>query len=378
MSITSTNEAIASAQRILEAFQEDAGVSRAILAGDKRVARLGLDGYNKQNIIRCALVKQMWQKIGRQVLAVHPAVVDEVKLATSDKIPAEVLRTLPYMNPLVVFAEPPEFKTWMPKGEMHPATGRPEVKMRLLGFFTYGISNAQIKEDDGRVRLEQRIYSTNAVEAERFGMMLMLEALDDNGRVIDVELNSMSIYFNENLTLGETVDDLMDRFHWAVSDAHQGATTKKWMRQVLGVVMGSLFYLCSTTLEAEEVPRKYTARRVPRSVSRKPLSMFKIGWTTGAALTRYRQSRTYSTSEQSDITHTQDPQHRRAHFKMQPCGPGLIERKLIFVSAYWTHVEALGEAGVNTARGVPRVNGKGAARESVRTALTTGIPAEVQ
>jgi hypothetical protein len=114
------------------------------------------------------------------------------------------------------------------------------------------------------------------------------------------------------------------------------------------------------------------AKRLNRNIVRKPFSMYQVGWTTGAALTRYRQSRKsgWKESEQGDVAHQQDPQHRRSHFKMQPCGPRNSERKLIFVSAYWTHIERLGEAGVNIARRVPRVNGAGTVRQSVRTALS--------
>jgi hypothetical protein len=299
----------------------------------------------------------------------HPEVVDEVRVATSDTVPGEVLRTLPYMNPLVVFADPPEFPTWLPKDKVHPVTGLREDKMRLIGFFTYG--TAATAHQDG-LRVEQRIYSTTDPDADRLGMMLVFDAISDTGVVMDTEFNSISLFFDRNQSMAETVDDLLTRFHWetGIGPEHKDyKRARRWMRQVFSVVVGSLFYLCSTTLEAEKVPPKTVAKHMDRTISRKPLSLYKVGWTTGTALSRYRQSRSYSTSEQGDIAHQQDPQHRRSHFKMQPCGKGLQERKLIFVSAYWTHRERLGEQGVNTAHQVPRVNGKGSARESVETAM---------
>ena len=73
--------------------------------------------------------------------------------------------------------------------------------MRLLGFFTYGTRNVRTNEPDAKARIEQRIYPTTAPEADRFGMMLVLEALDATGRAIDLEFNSMTLYFSETLTL---------------------------------------------------------------------------------------------------------------------------------------------------------------------------------
>ena len=368
MAVLGTHDAVVSTQSILEAVQAEATIAHLIATNDPRVKRL--DAFDRQNIVRTQLVKHAWQKIGRQVLAMHPAVVEEVAVANSDRIPGEVLRVLPYMNPLVIFAEPPVFKSWIAPGQRHRMTKQPaEDAMRLLGFFTYGTKDVVV-EDEAKPRIEQRIYPTNAPEADRFGVMLVLEALDAQGKVVDLEFNSVTVFFNRTATLSETVDDLMERYHWALdggNDEKGRNYQRKWMRKVLSVVIGSLFYLCSTTLEAETVPRTYTSKRIPKSISRKPISMYKVGWATGAALTRYRQqSRTDGTSEQDDLGHQQDPQHRRAHFKMQPYGPGQALRKLIFVSAYWTHVERLGEAGVNIARAVPQVDGKGSTRESVK------------
>lgn len=376
MSYSSTTEAIATAQRILDTVQSEGVIAKLISEDHPKFREFST--FNRQNILRTQAVSHLWRKIGRQVLAMHPEIVDEVRVANSDQVPGEVLRTLPYMNPLVVFASPPTFTSWVqgqhPSGESY--RGR-EHSMRLLGFFAYGSATVGIEEPilhqdevKGGIRIEQRIYPTTATEADRLGMMLVFEVLNEAGEVIDVEFNSMTIIFDAVLTLAQTVDDLMERYHFDAPQGQSpnGAHTRKWMRDVLGVVIGSLFYLCSTTLEAEKVPAKAT-RNLGRNISRKPLSMYRVGWTTGAALTRLRQQRfAESTSEQGDITHQQDPQHRRGHFKMQPYGPQRALRRLIYVSPYWTHLERLGEAGMNTARGVPSP-GKGEARESTRMAM---------
>ncbi len=375
MGYSTTTDAIATAQRILDTVQSE-GVIAKYISEDHPKFR-DFSTFNRQNVIRTQLVAHTWRRIGRQVLAMHPEVVDEVRVATSDPVPGEVLRTLPYMNPLVVFASPPTFTSWV-QG-VHPSVesyrGR-EHSMRLLGFFAYGSSTVGIEEPilhkdavkDG-VRVEQRIYPTTAPEAERLGMMLVFEVLNEAGEVIDVEFNSMTIFFDGVATLEQTVDDLMTRYHFDAPKGQQlGAHQRKWMRDVMSVVVGTLFYLCSTTLEAEKVPAK-TTRHLGRNISRKPLSLYRIGWTTGAALTRLRQQRlTEALSEQGDIGHQQDPQHRRGHFKMQPYGPRNSLRRWTYVSPYWTHLERLGEAGMNVARSVPSL-GKGDPKEAVKAAL---------
>lgn len=370
MSIPTVNSAISSAQKMLELMQREAPLAQMIREGDRRVAHL--DKFDRTNLLRAQLMTGAWRKIGRQVLVMHPEVVEEVRVASSDKVPAEILRVLPYINPLVVFSDPPVFQNW--------TAGAPG-QLRLLGFFTAGTAEHVHTDAQGKpVGVEQRVYATTDTEAQRFAMLLICEVVDDYGAVVDYETTTMTIGFKTNGTLADIVDETLGRFQFASTESKGTASQRrKWMRDVMGVVIGSLFYLCSTTLEAESVPPKYVAKRIPKKLVRTPISLYKVGWTTGSALTRYRQSRTNSTSEQADLGHQQDPQHRRAHFKMQPHGPGKALRKLIFVSAYWTHVERLGMEGVNTARRVPRVNGKGSARESVDGVLAMSAPpVEVQ
>lgn len=370
MTIPAVNSAISSAQKMLELIQREAPIAARIREGDRRIERI--NQFDRSNLLRSQLMASAWRKIGRQVLAMHPEVVEEVRVASSDKVPAEILRVLPYINPLVVFSDPPVFQNW---------TAGAHGSLRLLGFFTAGVGEHVHFDGQGSpMGVEQRIYSTTDTEAQRFAMLLVCEVVDDFGAVIDWETTTMTIGFNATGTLADLVDETLGRFQFASTESKGTASQRrKWMRDVMGVCIGSLFYLCSTTLEAEQVPAKAVAKKMSKKVCRTPISLYKVGWTTGSALTRYRQERTNSTSEQSDISHTQDPQHRRAHFKMQPYGPGKALRKLIFVSAYWTHLERLGMEGVNTARRVPRVNGKGSARESVDGVLAmSAAPVEVQ
>jgi hypothetical protein len=386
----SANNAITSARRILESIQTEAEFYRALQDDDPRAKLVALNAFNKQNMARCQLMAVQWRRIGRKTLAMHPEIVEEVKVASSAPIPTDHLATLPFLNPMVVFADPPVFKTWMAGDQVHPVTGKHETHMRLLGFLTCGIGDGITTQNpDGRVRVEQRIYPTNDTAADRFGMMVVLEALDENGKGVGIEFNTLTLRYGAELTFAQTVDDVMSRFHWDDNSNGQAARNKRWMRELLSVCVGSLFYLCSTTCEAEPVPARSVAKHIPKKVLRQPMSMYRIGWTTGAAISRIRQERksAWKESEQSDIGHEQDPQHRRAHFKMQWYGPrdgvrcenprnhcecGGQHREMIFVSAYWTHIERLGEAGMNMAHIVPTL-GKGEPRRSLEATLNMKV-----
>ena len=91
-------------------------------------------------------------------------------------------------------------------------------------------------------------------------------------------------------TFQEVVDDLMGRFHWdnTMGGNQTHAESKRWLREVMATVVGTVFYLCSTSLEAEKVPASAT-RHLAHTIARKPLSLYRVGWTTGAALSRLRQ-----------------------------------------------------------------------------------------
>ena len=109
------------------------------------------------------------------------------------------------------------------------------------------------------------------------------------------------------------------RQEYAPSDSAEEKT--KWFGHVYKIVMGVVLYLCSTVLDAERVPASAT-RHLSKTIARKPLSLYRVGWTLGAALTRYRQSIPKgSGSQMGDIRHQQDPQHRKCHFRWQWYGP---------------------------------------------------------
>jgi hypothetical protein len=336
----------------------------------------------RMNTIRTAAAARLWRSQGRQTLAMHPEVVNATKLATSSKIPVEVLRALPYICPMVVYPEPPIIPTWRDyqnekNGDLMPYR---ETWMRMLGFLTYSFNSplwdGPIPETTKLLgSVDRMIKSTHDPDTEDFGLIVVFEILDETGRRVDMEATSLSMPFSQVATIDELVVDQAGRFVFAAMADKTGNPQMKmverisrqlskaaqdtdrvqaWFEEVYRTAVGSLLYLCSTTLDAERVPATATRKLAKTTIARKPLSLYRIGWTTGAALSKLRQERAMlgEPSEMGDISHQQDPQHRRAHFKTVWSGPGRSIPKTAFVAPYWTHRERLGEVGVNTARRV--------------------------
>jgi hypothetical protein len=334
----------------------------------EHIARYNLTKTYLDSLVGSKMVADSWRAEGRQALAVHPEIVRDVSVATSDKIPCEVFRALPYINPMVVFPDPPTYL--VTHGVDEQLHGRQfyasdEHVIRLLGFICYGKKIATEEQSIGqgmRVATDGRnrsITATTDADADYLGMLAIVETQDTAGRTLGVEFNTLSMPMFGMRTLEEIADELRSRFKFgSVQDQpHRDGTmpeAKAYLTSVLRTIVGTLMYLASTTLEAEKMPRKAAAKMKPTMIARKPLSFYKVGWTLGSALSRYRAAASYSDnpSQQSDLTHQQDPQHRRAHFKMQPYGPNLAFRRLTFISAYWTRREKLGLQGVNTVRKV--------------------------
>lgn len=204
--------------------------------------------------------------------------------------------------------------------------------------------------------IEGIVSTTSDGTAPMLGVTAIFEVLDSRGRVVDTEASSLSWAFSlEAKTLREMVDEQVERFVFFDQDSGslRPGVKKAWIREVFKIVLGTMMYLASTTLEAEKVPASAT-RHLRHTIARRPLSLYRVGWTTGAALDRYRREQVDlgNESQMGDLSHQQDPQHRRAHFKTVWTGPGKTIPKTAFVSAYWTHRERLGEQGVNTLRRV--------------------------
>lgn len=269
-----------------------------------------------------------WRAQGRQALFLHEGLVDAIRMSRSSKITPEVFRTLPYLEPLVVFSEPFTVKSH---------TRRETAK--ALGFFTYG------KTAEGRQT------STHDPDATAFGAYVLLDITPEGAQEPVIECDAISFpMVGEPYTLAEAVEMLEDSFRWSVA-ADNSDAARKFIQGLLTIVIGSVMYLCSTTLEAEKVPRKVVAKAL--SAPRAPFSAYRVGWNIGAALSAARKTVTMDDpSQQPKTGYEQEPQHRRAHFKTVWTGEGSMIPKTVFIAPYWTHIEKLGVQGVNTARPV--------------------------
>jgi hypothetical protein len=376
-----TTSAIASAEAMLRQCQRDITWAQDIVPHGWPKERLAQS--MQLNIVRGAAIARAWRAEGRQTLAMHPEVVREVSRASSSKFPMDLLRTIPYINPMVVFSDPPIIESWR-KGSAPEQwmMYSDESEMRLVGFMLSGkrgvlslLGGASFP--DVLQAVKDEVTSTHDPSAEHLAILCFFDVYDANGKKIDGESASLSIPLTGTYSMKQLVEIQADKYIFGGSKSGYAAgfgsgeksPKMQWITEVYKIVLGVILYLCSTVLDAERVPSVAT-RHLARSIARKPLSMYRVGWTLGSALTRYRQSIPKGPgSQMGDIRHQQDPQHRKCHFRMQWYGPrnshscelmrgkcecGARHREWIFIAPYWTHRERLGVAGINTVRRVPK------------------------
>lgn len=292
-----------------------------------RLTKDEIDNSIKQGWKLSSEVLTGWETVGRQVLAIHPELVDAIQFSSSSKIVPEVFRTLPYINPMIVFPKPPELFS-------HTKT----EKMRVLGFICYG-----------KTQIPERVVSTHDPEAVSMCAELVIEITGGGEPLFECDYISFPLD-GKPFTLNEAVEGVLSRFSW--QHGQDEKDKNRFMREVVKLTIGSLMYLCSTTLEAERVPRK-TVIKSMNPIPRKPFSFYRVGWGIGAALSRSRVTINIDNpSTQLKPGFEQDPQHRKAHFKTVWTGPGSMIPKTVFVAPYWTRLERLGLTGVNTVRKV--------------------------
>lgn len=323
-----TTASLKTAQRIVSSFQEERH-SLHHVGQDRRESQMSPDQRGLVNAWQVSSdVLHGWESVGRQVLSVHPELVEQIRLSSSSKIEPAVFRALPYINPMVVFGDPPELPSHT-EGET----------FRLLGFIAYGKSV-----------FPEKVVGTHDGNAVTFGAEVVIEVSGAQGSTVEYDTISFPMD-GPSFTLAEGVDRVLAMFLWRYgnSDAERG---RAFMARLSKLVIGSVMYLCSTTLEAQKVPRK-TVDKALSGLSRKPFSLYRVGWQIGAALSARRVAlEVEKPSTQPKSGYEQDPQHRRAHFKTVWTGERSRVPKVVFVAPYWTHVERLGVRGVNTVRKV--------------------------
>jgi hypothetical protein len=326
--MTDTVNALKTAQRIVKMLDSERNYLNELVWAPVLLQEQ-IDQSIKQGWKLSSEVLTQWETVGRQVLTIHPELVEAIQFSSSSKIVPEVFRTLPYINPMIVF--PDALKLFShTKGE----------QMRMLGFICYGKTS----------RLPERIVDTHDPEATSLCAEIIIE-ITGAGQV-EFEVDYISFPMDgKPYTLSEAVEGVLSRFSWQHGEQNE-KVKKRFMRELIKLVIGSLMYLCSTTLEAEKVPRK-TVLKSMNPIPRKPFSFYRVGWGIGAALSRSRANiELEGPTAPGKPGFEQDPQHRKAHFKVVWTGPGSMIPKTVFVAPYWTHLEKLGVAGVNTVRRV--------------------------
>ena len=367
--MSDTTGAIRSAEFILRQAMRDA--DRAALIGEHGLNTPDAPFAWQGNVVRGAEVAKSWRQEGRQTLAIHPGLVDEIRMASSSTFPLELLRAIPYLNPMVVYSEPPVLRSWRANDLPERWLAYTESSMRVVGFFVSGSRRFNDRRErrgyatqaEAIATVKADVVSTHDPDAEAVGMVVFFEILDRLGRSIDVEVASFSVPLEGAATFADLVDAQVERFAFT-SERDMTVGKETWIREVYGIILGTLLYLCSTTLETEKVPVRAT-RHLTHSFARKPLNLYRVGWTLGSALSRYRRER--EASGPGSRRGMQDPQHRKCHFRMQWFGPRGAKpcqqmrgtcpcegrhREWIFIAPYWTHRELLGDEGVTTVRAV--------------------------
>lgn len=292
-------------------------------------------------------------------------------MASSSSFPMELLRALPYLNPMVIYSDPPELRSWRAGVTPERWANYTESTMRLVGFFLSGSRHfgERLKpkgfgsSEKAIAFVKDDVCETHDPTAEALGVVALFDILDPSGASIDYEVASLSIGMVGEATLEEIVQMQVERFEF-LSDTPMTADRETWVREVYQILLGTVLYLCSTTLDVEKVPASAT-RHLAGTAARKPLSLYRVGWKIGQALSKYRREGT--SGESTGRGGQQRPCHRKCHFRMQWYGPvgapkcskmrgtcqcGGRHREWIFIAPYWTHRELLGESGDNTVRRV--------------------------
>lgn len=339
-----TSDAVKITEMVLLRTQEDEAIFRALKNERASFARKMGDIEVDKLMESCRTAKGIcdgWRAEGRQVLAMHPDLMAELRTSTSDKITGEVFRTLPYINQLVIFGDPPiVFKT---RDLKEPVVANRAEQFQLLGYFTFGKTLTGV------------LTTTHDPDATQLGCMVILAVLNDSGKVVDWEFDKISLPFDsQEMTIEQWGRSVSGRFQWT-SDMYGNRSEhesvgSEFLSTLLTHIVGSLMYLCSTTLDAEKLPTKAAAKI--KSTERKPIRFTKVGWKLGPALTKARKANDRERQTGNGVP-IMMPHQRRAHFAIRWTGKGKTVPRLTFIAPTWVNRHLLDEDGIRTVHPVP-------------------------
>lgn len=344
VSANRTSSSLALAQELISTFDSDREMLRDIESGDVLVPRdqaatiqRSVPGWRHS-----ATVIGMWESLGKQALSMDERVLARISTASSSKLYPEIFRALPYIDPLVVFPQP-----------MFVRPYRAGERMELIGFIITSLTG---RTGNGAAALAH----SNDPAATALRINYVFRVTDETTGTVTREFDYVSLPLDAApYTLKECVGGVVSRFMFGgcvpigANGGLAADSKRNFISDIVSIAVSTLLYLCSTTLEAEKVPRKAIAKVAPPH-PHMPLSLLRIGWKTGEALSCIRtvRDRSDNPSQQGGPTHEQDPQHRRAHIRTVWTGPGSSIPKACYIEPYWTHREKLDGYLVNTVRKV--------------------------
>jgi hypothetical protein len=255
---------------------------------------------------------QIWERC-RVLCEIHPGLSAELRASDSDAFPPEVLRRLPYPNPMVFLAEPLDITL---------AAGEPG---RLVGWYV----NAHTPT--------RHACDTTDERARYLYFTVLSEVLTDGGAdVDDWDLSRVTLpLYGGDTTINDLVETTLKGFAWEPAVGGQTPELQRsFMSTILHVVVPHMLYLCSQTLDTRPKPLKPgrpARRQRGRTRPAEPqVDRRLIGFRIGPELAA--QDRWEATAEQGEPRGSHGrhrppaPHIRRAHFHTYRVGPGRRER----------------------------------------------------
>ena len=285
----------------------------------------------------CWHIYRQWRQLGRHTVGIHPDLYDELALSETSKVPGEVLWALPYRNPMVVYPH------------------RPVVDLgqygtrRILGFYLSGLRTmAPVTRESYDPATAAADTHDRDTEALRLTIYTEVVEPDDPETRLDYE----TFYYSIPRAGADTfealcalISDRLVRYGSARPGLGDGSmlTEVEDLRTLLSPVLATVFYLCSTTLDAEPVSKTIVKRRTP--AKRKPIRLVNVGWFLGPELASARRAAARNEfGKQNGNTvagRQQRPHQRRCHFALRWTGKGRTVPRTVFIAPFWVHPELL-------------------------------------
>lgn len=264
----------------------------------------------------------MWEKY-RTVCEIHPRLTQDLRSSGSDKFPPEVLRHLPYRNPLVFLSEPQNVRL----------AGHKE-RGRLVGWYVVGMD-------------ESRHYcDTSDGRAVALHVTVLSEILGKGGaEVDDWDMTRVTLPLTgETCTVDELIARMLSTFAWDPTVKSQTEETQhSFMSSVLHVVLPHMLYLCSENLDTKPKPfrpgppaRRQGGRTIPAKGSRveRQLIGFRVGPELAAA-ERWETAGELGPARGPQGGHKGPSAHmRRGHFHAYRYGKGRTQTKVKWTAPF--------------------------------------------